>query len=95
MDLGDDFSDGTMKWCIVTFDRRDERSSAKVSRYLATSTREAGTPIQVGGSADGVTNATRPLRSWMVARPAKSLNAASVNHDGPIPAVIKNLHYKP
>ena len=98
MDLGDDFSDGTMKWLVVTWD--PSVTPAQREGILAI----LGHVYPVKWEQAPVVAADLPIE-WMhdgdkaVARldGGKAgeviLNGASVNRDAKAPTVIQNLHY--
>jgi hypothetical protein len=98
MDLGDDFSDGTMKWCIVTFDpsvtKEQREGIAVILGHLYPVKWE--TPIQVAADlpmewSHTGDKAVAKLDGGKAGEVI--LNGASVNRDAAAPTVIKNLHY--
>jgi uncharacterized protein DUF1326 len=98
MDLGDDFSDGTMKWCVVHFDpsvTKDQRDGilAGVNALFPV---KWETPVQMGPDLPvewshtgdkAVAKLDGGKAGDMV------LNGAAVNRNMSSPVVIKNLKY--
>jgi hypothetical protein len=76
MDLGDDFSDGTMKWCIITFDpavKKDQRDAiATILSHLYPVKWEEPLQVRRISRSSGSSRALAPSRAWMAARRAKS-----------------------
>lgn len=98
MDLGDDFSDGTMKWAVITFDpsvTKDQREGiTQIVGALYPVKWE--TPIQIAEdlpiewSASG-DRAVAKLDGGKAGEVV--LNGAAVNRDKAAPVVITNLKY--
>ena len=98
MDLGDDFSDGTMKWCIITFDpavKKEQREAiATILSHLYPVKWEE--PLQVAADLpiewefEG-TQAVARLDGGKAGE--VQLNGGSVMRNGGELAVIKNLRY--
>jgi hypothetical protein len=98
MDLGDDFSDGTMKWCVIHFDpsvTKEQRDGILVAvNHLYPVKWE--TPVQVGEdlpiewSHDG-DKAVAKLDGGKAGEVV--LNGGSVNRNKTSPVVITNLKY--
>ena len=98
MDLGDDFSDGTMKWLIVTWDPSvTPAQRAGIMQIL-------GHVYPVKWEEAPVVAADLPIEWTHAGDKAVArldggkageviLNGASVNHDAKAPTVIQNLHY--
>jgi hypothetical protein len=98
MDLGDDFSDGTMKWCVVTFDpavtpAQREGISAILGnlypvKWETPITMAADLPIDWSHTGDKAVAKLDGGKAGEVV-----LNGASVNRNQQSPVVINNLHY--
>ena len=98
MDLGDDFSDGTMKWCVVHFDpsvtKEQREGIAAILGHLYPVKWE--TPIQVGSDLplEWTHNGDHAVAKLDGGKAGEVvLNGASVARDASSPTVIKNLHY--
>jgi hypothetical protein len=98
MDLGDDFSDGTMKWSILTFDpsvtkEQREGIATILGRLYPVKWEE---PIQVAADLpiEWKHEGDRAVAKLDGGKAGEvQLNAASVLRNGGGPAVIKNLRY--
>ncbi len=97
MDLGDDFSDGEMKWAVITFDpsvtKAQREGIAAVLGHLYPvkwqSFEVAGDlPIEWSHTGDRAVAKLDGGKAGEVV-----LNAAAVSRNGAMPAVIKNLKY--
>ncbi len=98
MDLGDDFSDGTMKWCVVTFDpavtpAQREGIAAIVGNLYPV---KWETPIKVASDlpiewSHTGDKAVAKLDGGKAGEVV--LNGATVNRNSKSPVVINNLHY--
>jgi len=98
MDLGDDFSDGTMKWCVVTFDpsvKKEQREAIAtiLSRLYPVKWEEplqVATDLPIEWKFDG-DRAVARLDGGKAGEVL--LNGGSVMRNGGELAVIKNLRY--
>jgi hypothetical protein len=98
MDLGDDFSDGTMKWLVVTWDpsvTKPQREGIMAILGHVYPVKWEQTPVvaddlPIEWSHDG-DHAMAKLDGGKAGE--VELNGASVNRDSKSPVVINNLHY--
>ncbi len=98
MDLGDNFADGTMKWCVVTFDPAvTQAQRAGISEILGhlypvkweqPLTVASDLPIEWSHTGDKAVAQLDGGKAGEV-----RLDGAAVNHYGTAPAVISNLRY--
>jgi hypothetical protein len=97
MDLGDDFSDGTMKWAVVTFDpavtpeQREGIKTVLTHLYpVKWESFEVGSDLPIEWSHTG-DHAVAKLDGGKAGEVV--LNGASVNRNAGTPVVINNLKY--